>query len=214
MRHAKRGIGRAEFGTVAPGKMSGVVQYTAHLFKEKRMLKIAILIALNCLTGEGECVFVPDSRVTEYIPEKGDAMNCMEPCDMTAYMVPVEYGVTAACPVNTPWNTKVVFVTHWGEVVTRWCQDVCPGCGEWHVDVAMPLDDNGRYYSSRDGWTALWIFPEDDDEKSNGVNDFDLGSDGMHPLDPEGNGNGSIERRGDASVHSHVPEMRPVQVRR
>lgn len=118
------------------------------------MVKIAIALAI-CLASGNECM-VKNIRVTEYLPWKGDPMNCMEPCDMTAYMVPVEYGVTAACN-GLPWNTKVTFVTPWGERATRWCQDVCPGCSTYHIDVAMPEHDNGRYYG--DGWQAVIAIP-------------------------------------------------------
>jgi hypothetical protein len=127
---------------------------------------IAITILYPCQGGM-ECIFVEKAKVTEYVPEWG-GINCQEPCDMTAFMVPVQYGVTAACGPDIPYNTIVTFVTPWGEVVTRRCQDRGGGVGNEHIDVAMPPDDNGYYYSmSQGGWPALWCWPvqeEDTDE--------------------------------------------------
>ena len=125
----------------------------------------AIILYAMCMAHGGECVVVEDTIVTEYLPWKGDAMNCYPPCDMTAFMMPVNYGVTAACPVGTPYNTRVTFWTHWNEQVVVYCQDVCPGCGPWHVDVAMDEDRNGIYYSRWiGGWWSVWEFPEREPE--------------------------------------------------
>ena len=86
----------------------------------------------------------------------------MEPCDMTAFMVPVTYGVTAACGPDIPYDTIVTFVTPWGEVVTRRCQDRGGGVGNDHIDVAMPPDNNGYYYSTGYSWPALWCWEKEE----------------------------------------------------
>jgi len=134
------------------------------------MVVAIYLLACNVENGAVcEYRFVPNARVTEYVPEWG-GNNCMEPCDMTAFMVPVQYGVTAACGPDIPYNTTVtVFVPWLDKPVVRKCKDRGGGIGNDDVDIAMPPDDNGYYYSGSGGWPVLWTWvsevPEAEKEK-------------------------------------------------
>ena len=137
-------------------------------------METIIQLLIVCLVSGAQC-FAGEAVVTEYEPWRGPGINCVEPCDMTAFMVPVEYGVTAACGPSWPFGTTVTFVTHWGEIVTRTCTDRGGGVGDYHVDVAAPEGDTGRYYSGRyTPWPVLWVVPLEDGELAREVSIKDL----------------------------------------
>lgn len=120
---------------------------------------VALMLYAVCVANHGEvaCHVNLNATVTEYVPELGTPMQCMEPCDMTAFMVPVTYGETAACGPGWEFNTRVTIFTPWGEKIVRYCQDRGGGVEDDHVDIAMPLTENGFYYSSWDGgWPVIW----------------------------------------------------------
>ena len=122
-------------------------------------LAALILYALS-LAGGKPAALVEDARVTSYVPEYG-GINCMEPCDKTAFMSEIEYGVTAACGPDWPWNTRVVVFAPWQTYEFR-CQDRGGAITNDRVDIAMtPEQHKTPLYGN---WPVVWIIEEDNDE--------------------------------------------------
>jgi 3D (Asp-Asp-Asp) domain-containing protein len=117
----------------------------------------ALMIYLFCLVNGGNCLYVEDARVTEYVPELGGT-NCEEPCDLTAYMTPVIYGETAACGPNIPYGTQV-FIE---DVGWRTCQDRGGAIDDDEIDVAVPPDEYLVSGISAHR-TVVWVLPADAD---------------------------------------------------
>ena len=112
----------------------------------------AILFAL-CLLFGGRCTYHPAARMTEYVPAAG-GINCMEPCNITASMEPVQYGLTAACGPNIPFHTRVYTkATGW-----RTCHDRGGLIGDDEVDVAvLPADYLQHGFDGQH--PTLWVLP-------------------------------------------------------
>lgn len=89
-------------------------------------------IALLCALWGGECLFIEEARVTEYAPELG-GINCMEPCHLTAYLEPIDYGVTVACVPGIPYGTQVYI----DGVGWRTCLDHGGAIDDDEIDVAV-----------------------------------------------------------------------------
>jgi hypothetical protein len=119
----------------------------------EQIIAALIFYALALVQGQ-PAAMVGDARVTSYVPEHG-GVNCMEPCDKTAFMSEIEYGVTAACGPSWPWNTRVVVFTPWRTYEFR-CQDRGGGITDDRVDVAMTPDQHDRLplYGN---WPVVWI---------------------------------------------------------
>lgn len=113
----------------------------------------SLIIYLFCLANGGSCQYVDNARVTEYAPELGGT-NCLEPCDLTAYMVPVVYGETAACGPTIPYGTRV----HIEGIGWRTCQDHGGAIDDDEVDVAVRGQDYlvGGISGYRD---VVWVLP-------------------------------------------------------
>ena len=118
-------------------------------------MQIATLILyLLCVVSGGECLYVEDARVTEYVPELG-GLNCEEPCDKTAYMTPVLYGETAACGPDIPYATRVYIQ----DVGWRVCQDHGGAIDNDEVDVAVRPDE--YLVKGYSGYrNVVWILPD------------------------------------------------------
>ena len=115
---------------------------------------VALVIYLLCLAAHpGQCVYEPAARVTEYVPAFG-GINCEEPCNITASMLPVTYGLTAACGPNVPFGT-LLYIESAG---WRTCHDRGGAIDDDEVDVAVEpaqyfhLGINGRH-------PVVWIYP-------------------------------------------------------
>ena len=85
--------------------------------------------------GESCTLTLPRARVTEYAPELGGG-NCMEPCHLTGYLEPIEYGVTAACGLNVPYGTTVTIQSPWW-TIERKCADHGGAIDNDEIDVAV-----------------------------------------------------------------------------
>lgn len=113
----------------------------------------AMVIYLFCLANGGHCAFVDAAHVTEYSPEMG-GINCQEPCNLTGYLTPIEYGVTAACGRNMPYGTRVFI----DDVGWRTCQDHGGAIDDDEVDVAVRPKDYLKAGIS--GYhDVVWLFP-------------------------------------------------------
>jgi len=121
------------------------------------MITASAVVYALCMALGPNCAIVPDARVTSYVPQWG-GINCMEPCDKTAFMSPVVYGETAACGPSWPWNTHVAIFTPWGQVIERRCQDRGGAITDRHVDIAMTPEEHDRLplYGY---WPVLWFYP-------------------------------------------------------
>lgn len=110
----------------------------------------AAAIALFCLLSGGNCIYVPDTHVTQYAPGLG-GINCQEPCNLTAWMEPVEYGVTVACGPSVPYGTDV-YVDGWG-----WfeCRDRGGAIDDDEIDISVPVDEFS-WWSGDVG--VVWVY--------------------------------------------------------
>lgn len=115
---------------------------------------VALVIYFLCLAGHpGGCAYEPAARVTEYAPALG-GINCEEPCHITASMLPITYGVTAACGPHVPFGT-LLYIESAG---WRTCHDRGGAIDDDEVDVAvephqyLELGINGHH-------PLVWIFP-------------------------------------------------------
>ena len=111
----------------------------------------ALLIYLFCIAFGGSCAFAESANVTVYAPELG-GINCMEPCDRTAYLEELQYGIGAACGLSIKYGTEVYIEG----VGWRVCNDHGGSIDNDEVDVLVegyPSWINGQ----RD---VVWVFPE------------------------------------------------------
>ena len=115
---------------------------------------VALLIFLFCSIAQpGRCIYQPAARVTEYVPALG-GINCQEPCDITASMLPVTIGVTAACGPAVPFGT-LVYIEPAG---WRTCHDRGTAIDDDDVDVAVEPDAYLQH--GIDGYhPVVWIYP-------------------------------------------------------
>ena len=124
-----------------------------------------------CLALGNHCVIEPEARVTSYVPEWGPPLQCMEPCDRTAFMSPILYGETAACGPGMPWNTEVLIFAPWGQVIERRCQDRGGAITDDRIDIAMtPAEHEARPLYGN--WPVLWILPAPE-RKPKSIGDID-----------------------------------------
>lgn len=108
---------------------------------------MASWIYQQCLLLGLACAMVVGARITHYEPVLG-GINCQEPCDLTAYMEPVNYGVTAACGPDIPYGTMV----YMDGVGWRKCADHGGAITNERVDVAIPVSEcQWVYYYSEEG---------------------------------------------------------------
>jgi hypothetical protein len=117
----------------------------------------ALIIFLLCMINGGNCLFVEDARVTEYVPELGGT-NCSEPCDRTAYMTPIIYGETVACGPDIPYSTEVYIQ----DVGWRTCQDHGGAIDNDEVDVAV-LPDEYLVLGISGYRDVVWVLPDEVD---------------------------------------------------
>jgi len=110
----------------------------------------ALIIYLFCIMSGGSCVYEEEAHVTTYAPEFGDALNCMEPCDITASGLEVDYGRTIACGPSIPFGTKV-YIDGWG---WRTCDDRGGAINDDEIDIAVRAVDF-NYWSGNVG--VVWI---------------------------------------------------------
>lgn len=105
---------------------------------------------------------VQDARTTEYDPSIEDpstgGMNCVPPCDMTAFMTPIIYGVTAACGPDVPFNTSVLIRLQSG-IHTRLCQDRGGAVDNNEVDVLAYIEGRPNIFYGYH--TVVWKGWED-----------------------------------------------------
>ena len=120
-------------------------------------MSTALAIFLLCwMTQSVDCVFVPAAHVTEYVPEFG-GINCMEPCDRTAYLEPIFYGTTAACGLGIEYGTRVYIES----VGWRTCMDHGGAIDDDEVDVAVLPADYLQFGIS--GYhDVVWVMPPED----------------------------------------------------
>lgn len=109
---------------------------------------IASIVLFLVMVGAPFTV-VTDANITVYAPELLDPLNCMEPCDLTAFLAPVVYGVTVACGPELPFNTAV-FIEGVG---WRRCQDRGGAIDNDEVDIAIALESCFMV----DGFCAHWF---------------------------------------------------------
>ncbi len=115
---------------------------------------LALIIYILCLAAHpSACAYQPAARVTEYVPALG-GINCQEPCDVTASMVPVTYGVTAACGPNIPFGTLVYLdPAGW-----RTCHDRGGAIDDDEIDVAVEAHRYDQH--GINGYhPVVWIYP-------------------------------------------------------
>jgi len=112
----------------------------------------AALILLFCLATGGSCLYVPNANVTVYAPELG-GHNCMEPCDMTAYLEPLQYGIGAACGPSIRYGTKVYIES----IGWRVCNDHGGAINNNEVDILIRASEYPSWMSGeRD---VVWVTP-------------------------------------------------------
>ena len=118
-------------------------------------MQLAVLIRyLLCVVSGGECLYVEDAHVTEYVPELG-GLNCEEPCDKTAYMTPVIYGETVACGPDIPYATRVYIQG----VGWRVCQDRGGAIENNEIDVAVRPEE--YLIMGYSGYRkVVWVLPD------------------------------------------------------
>lgn len=109
----------------------------------------ARILFLICLISGGSCLFVPAAHITEYAPELG-GINCLAPCDLTAYLEPIRYGETAACGPSIPYGTQVYIES----VGWRTCLDRGGAIDDQEVDIATHPDD---LYTQSGYYDTVWI---------------------------------------------------------
>jgi len=115
----------------------------------------ALLIFLFCfVTGSG-CIFVPDANVTVYAPELG-GINCEAPCDLTAYSLPLEYGIGAACGPSIRYGTKVYIES----IGWRVCNDHGGAIDDDEVDVLIRASEYPSWMSGERN--VVWLFDIDE----------------------------------------------------
>jgi len=98
----------------------------------QRITSIAYAIFLFCILQGGNCIYEQEARITEYIPSRGDPINCMGNCTVGAFGYPIEYGVTVACGKDIPYNTDVYIE----DIGWFKCQDRGGAIDNDEVDVA------------------------------------------------------------------------------
>ena len=119
------------------------------------MTSVAWVIYTICLMSGGDCLYQEQARITEYVPSRG-GHNCMEPCHLTGYMLPVVYGHTAACGPNIPGGTPV----YMEGVGWRSCEDHGGAITDIRVDIASPEYPSIDYYILG-GWRdTVWILED------------------------------------------------------
>ena len=112
----------------------------------------AIAIYFWCLSMGLTCQYIEEARITHYCPPLG-GINCSEPCDLTAYMEPLNYGWTAACGLDLPYGTRIFM----DGVGWRTCADHGGAITNVRVDVAIPPEECVWVeYTKRDGTLDLW----------------------------------------------------------
>ena len=112
----------------------------------------ALLIFLFCFISGGSCQFVESARVTTYAPELS-GINCQEPCNLTGYLLPLEYGVGAACGLSIPYNTRVYIEG----VGWRVCNDHGGAIDDDEVDILIQAEEYPSWMAGmRD---TVWVFP-------------------------------------------------------
>ena len=117
----------------------------------------ALAIFLLCfMTQSADCAFVPAAHVTEYVPEFG-GINCADPCDRTAYMEPIFYGLTAACGLGISYGTRVYIET----VGWRTCMDHGGAIDDDEVDVAV-LPADYLQFGISGTHDVVWVLPLED----------------------------------------------------
>ena len=112
----------------------------------------AAIILLFCLAFGGSCLFVPDANVTVYAPELG-GHNCLEPCDQTAYLEPLQYGIGAACGPSIPYGTRVYI----DGIGWRTCNDRGGAIDDDEVDVLIRAAEYPSWMSGLRG--VVWVMP-------------------------------------------------------
>jgi len=112
----------------------------------------ALLIYLFCFVTSNQCQFVPDANVTVYAPELG-GINCQEPCDLTAYSEPLQYGIGAACGLDIEYGARVYIEG----VGWRTCNDHGGAINNNEVDILIRASEYPSWMSGeRD---VVWVTP-------------------------------------------------------
>ena len=110
----------------------------------------ALLIYLFCFISGSSCIFVPGANVTVYAPELG-GINCLEPCDRTAYQEPLQYGIGAACGLDIKYGTKVYIEG----VGWRVCNDHGGAIDNHEVDVLIRAREYPSWMSGNRN--VVWV---------------------------------------------------------
>lgn len=112
----------------------------------------ALLIFLFCFASGRSCQFVESAHVTTYAPELS-GINCQEPCNLTGYLQPLEYGIGAACGLSIPYSTRVYIEG----VGWRVCNDHGGAINDDEVDILIRAEEYPSWMAGdRD---VVWIFP-------------------------------------------------------
>ena len=118
----------------------------------------AIILYAMCMAQGGECVVV-EARVTSYVPDWG-GINCDHDCSVGAFNVPLKEKVSAACGPSYPWNTEVMILAPWGEVITRYCHDRGGLVTDKNVDVFMTPEEHEEMPLYGHNWPVVFKLPE------------------------------------------------------
>ena len=114
----------------------------------------SLIILLFCIATGDHCLYEPAANVTVYAPELG-AHNCMEPCDLAAYLEPLQYGVGAACGPSIPYGTQA-YIDGGG---WRTCNDRGGAIDDDEIDVLIRAEEWpwALWMSGRRG--VVWVMP-------------------------------------------------------
>jgi len=112
----------------------------------------AVAIFMLCTMSGMNCK-MENARVTSYVPEFG-GHNCAEPCHLTAFMEPINYGQTLACGPNIPYGTDV-YIDGWG-----WgqCLDRGGAITDSRIDIAMKPEDEGHFIHG--DLNVVWVLDQ------------------------------------------------------